>query len=63
MTVAPAALAPPMSISELRAWLTAAQEMLQSMGFYDPRYAPGLEIWQARHDAYMARALAEGEPE
>ena len=56
--------APPLiSIVELRAWLTAAEEMLMSMGFHDSRYAHGLEIWQARHDAYMQRALSEGESE
>jgi hypothetical protein len=51
------------SIVELRAWLTASEELLFSMSPADPAYKAGLAIWEARHDAYMARARAEGEPE
>ncbi len=50
-------------ISELRAWLRASEELLQCMSPVDPDYQAGLAIWEARHEAYMARALAEGEPE
>ena len=56
-----AALAP--SIVELRAWLTASEELLQRMSPADPAYQAGLVIWQERHDAYMARARVEGELE
>lgn len=59
-----AALAHPLaSIVELRAWLTASQELLQSMSPTDPAYQTGLAIWESRHEAYMARVRAEGEPE
>ena len=57
------ALAPPVTpISDLRAWLEAAELMLRDLDPADPRYAAGLAIWTERHDAYMARARAEGEP-
>lgn len=56
-----ATLAP--SIVELRAWLTASEELLQGMSPATPAYKAGLAIWEARHEAYMARVRAEGEPE
>jgi hypothetical protein len=59
-----AALAPAeTSIVELRAWLKASQDLLWSMSPSDPRYVAGLKIWNERHEAYMARVRAEGEPE
>lgn len=58
-----ATLAPPMSIVELRAWLTASEDFLMSLSPLDPANAAGLETWNERHDAYMVRARSEGEPE
>ncbi len=52
-----------MSVVELRAWLRASQDLLWSMSPADPAYQAGLDIWNERHDAYMARARAEGEPD
>lgn len=57
-------LAPPLPLAALRAWLATAEELLdRQMGPDDPRYAAGLAAWNARHAEYLARALAEGEPE
>lgn len=57
-------LTPPLtSIVELRTWLKASQDLLQSMSPADPAYQAGLVIWEQRHAAYLARARAEGEPE
>lgn len=46
----------------LRVWLTDAELLLRDMDPAEPRYVAGFEIWNARHEQYMARALAEGEP-
>lgn len=54
-----AVLAPQLSLADLRAWLTAAEEVLRDMPTDDPRYASGLALWNVRLEAYMARAIAE----
>lgn len=54
---------PQLSIVELRAWLTASEELLWSMSPVDPAYVAGLEVWNVRHETYMARVRTEGEPE
>lgn len=56
-------IAPSIAIVELRAWLAAAERMLDDMTPADPRYAHGRAMWEPQHDAYMARVRAEGEPE
>lgn len=59
----PADVALVQPLPELRAWLTAAEEMLdRQMDPSDPRYAPGLAETQRRHVIYIARVLTEGEP-
>ncbi len=51
-------------LAELRVWLAAAEEMLdRQMEATDPRYVVALLTWNERHEVYMARVLAEGEPE
>ena len=60
----PTIIAPTVTpIAELRAWLTAAEHMLQRLHPSDPKYVAGLEVWQRRLAEYEARALAEEEPE
>jgi len=58
MTLAPAVTPLP----ALRTWLTDAELLLRDMNTADPRYAAGFEIWNARHEQYMARVLTAGEP-
>lgn len=50
-------------LPELRAWLATAERMLNDMTPADDRYAAGRAVWEERHETYMARARAEGEPE